>query len=91
MRKARRRVVIAIASVLVAVVTAGLPLTPDGSRSRRLLLRSLGPQPQRRLGRLHGLLHHRQQLSRHGVQIDLVPQPGSQTPRSSARRRGDAG
>jgi len=29
-----------------------------------------GPQPQRRLGRLHGLLNHRQQLGGQAVQVD---------------------
>jgi hypothetical protein len=33
---------------------------------------SLGPQPERRLGRLHRLVDHRQQLSRQAVEVDLV-------------------
>ena len=33
-------------------------------------------KPQRRLGRLHGLLDYDQQLAGQGVQVDLLAQPG---------------
>jgi hypothetical protein len=33
-------------------------------------------EPERRLGRLHGLVDHPQQLALQGVQVDLVAQPG---------------
>jgi hypothetical protein len=36
------------------------------------------PQPQRHAGRLHRLLHHRQQLGGQGVQVDLLAQPGAE-------------
>jgi hypothetical protein len=40
--------------------------------------RFLLPQPERRLGRLHGLLDHSQQLGGQGVQVDLLAQPGAE-------------
>ena len=37
-----------------------------------------GPQPQRRLGRLHGLVDHGAQLGREGGQIDVVAEAGAE-------------
>src|SRR6266536_6158070 len=35
-------------------------------------------KPQRRLGRLHGLVDYGQQLAGQGVQVDLLAQPGAE-------------